>query len=91
MWIRSQEGMSLRQYDGIFINYQRQTEICGDSKSLEIDSDESYFVLGRYESKERALEVLDEIQNKIVYIELVKIGEANPINKDYFIYEMPEE
>lgn len=91
MWIRSQEGMSLRQYDGIFINYHNKTEVCGDSKSLEVDSDESYFTLGRYETKERALEVLDEIQNKIAEVELNKLMPDRWISADDFIYEMPEE
>lgn len=90
MWIRSQDGMSLRQYDGIFVNYLDGLEVCGDSKFQQEDTD-PHFALGRYETEERALEVLNEIQNNISYIELAKIRDAYPISEDDFIYEMPKE
>ena len=91
MWIRSQDGMSLRQYDGIFINYWKEKEICGDAKFLERDSDEAYFTLGRYESKERALEVLDEIQIRMAEIRLHELLPDRFVSVDDLIYEMPEE
>jgi hypothetical protein len=89
MWIRSQ-GMSLRKYDGIFINCLNVKEVCGDAKFQEEDN-HSYFVLGKYKTEERALEVLEEIQNKIAEVELNKIMPDRFISVGDFIYEMPEE
>ena len=53
LWIRSQDKKFLAKVDNIFcIN-----------NTLFYDHHENKAVLGHYETKERALEVLDEIQN----------------------------
>ena len=45
----------------------------------------NYELLGTYKTKERALEVLDEIQNKICPVDLINIGYGT------IVYEMPSE
>ena len=55
-------------------------------------------VLGTYKSKERALEVLDEIQERLINLELVSFEEKGKARSDAFkkeylrcVYEMPKE
>lgn len=77
MWIKHQDKQSLRVYQGICIDYQDENEILGDAPYPEGES-ENYFVLGRYNSKERALEVIGEIEE---HLNLQRSC----------VYEMPEE
>ena len=67
MWIRSQDKKTLVKADKLIIGYDK------DEKVYEIHN--VYDSLGIYKSKERALEVLDEIQSCV-----------NNVN----IYEMPK-
>ena len=46
-------------------------------------------ILGVYKSKERAIEVLDEIQEKIINFEFGKANECLISNE--VVYQMPEE
>ena len=57
MWIRSQDKKTLVKADKLIIGYDK------DEKVYEIHN--VYDSLGIYKSKERALEVLDEIQERI--------------------------
>lgn len=68
MWIRSQDKKTLVKADKLIIGYDK------NEKVYEIHN--VYDSLGTYKSKERALEVLDEIQSCI-----------NNVN----VYQMPEE
>lgn len=87
LWIRSQDRECLMKVDRI--DYDNST----GKHYIVVNGFKTY--LGRYKSKERALEVLDEIQGLIKY----KLETA--INKDginievkdlsYDIYVMPEE
>ena len=61
LWIRSQDGEKIVNCNDIVVN--------GYSIIGYFDKDTEYEDLGNYKSKERALEVLDEIQNKIAYNE----------------------
>ncbi len=74
LWIRSQDKDILVKVDSLLIddnNNDIYTQ-CWVGVNLET------YTLGKYKSKERALEVLDEIQEKIL-----KIEEC--------VYEMPKE
>lgn len=71
MWIRSQDKLRL------FINPKLNIQnFYYDEFSIVDVSDDSGYILGIYESKERAIEVLDEIQSCV-----------NNVN----VYQMPEE
>jgi len=84
LWIRSQSKQSLIKVENI---------------SLEIKKDNVIFItsgewrLGTYKTKERALEILDEIQKKI---NLINLGHdfGSPmidLENPTYIYEMPKE
>lgn len=83
LWIRSQDRRILQKVDNIFLdaNYENKRISTYDGDNIE---------LGTYETKERALEILDEIQNKVNHINKFLL-----VNEDYecddCIYEMPEE
>lgn len=88
LWIRSQNKQSLLKPVSISLD-NLKTSIFG------YYSDDYYQVLGRYKTKERALEVLDEIQKRMIPKD--KKGEYKEIDlilKSYMIpriYEMPKE
>lgn len=93
MWIRSQDKMNLIEVQGFKICYIKNE----DEEYWEI-----YTIgtsLGKYKSKERALEVLDEIDSKImmnkvieIYSNLGDLTFANRANYTYTpIYQMPNE
>lgn len=91
LWIRSQDKESLLKIENISIdneNWVLGNLISDDNKCIC-----DYWKLGHYETKERALEVLDEIQNKI---NLICIGNnfGSPmidLKNPVYIYEMPKE
>lgn len=65
LWIRSQDKKKLYNVRNLELD-NLETGICYESR-------DNFVLLGKYKSKERALEVLDEIQNllqpKIKYIQ----------------------
>ena len=77
LWIRSQDERILQKVDNVYLNanYDNRRICSNDSRDYESD-------LGEYKTKERALEVLDEIQKYILL--------PNTDNSAY-VYEMPEE
>lgn len=83
LWIRSQDRTILRKVDTIGIVEGR------DFWSIDENLTVSF---GKYKTKERALEVLNEIQNKINLINLEHdfgspmVDLKNPT----YIYQMPE-
>lgn len=79
MWVRSQDKKTLVKVDKLIIAYDT------DEKIYEIHN--VYDSLGTYNTKERAIEVLDEIQTWI------EIYEANKNNlfSGHFVYKMPKE
>lgn len=87
LWVRSQDKRILQKVDNIYLNanYDNRRICTNDSRDYESD-------LGEYKTKERAIEVLDEIQNKINLINLgydfgsPMIDLKNPT----YIYQMPE-
>lgn len=76
LWIRSQDKMNLVKVNQVNVDYQNNKQIIANYVgNFQCDY---YEFLGKYETKERALEVLDEIQD---YIN----------NKYGDVFEMPEE
>lgn len=77
LWIRSQKNEKLRQ--GLFkVNEIELGDYDNDMNCLVINN---LYCVGIYKTKERALEVLDEIQNYILL--------PNTDNSAY-VYQMPE-
>lgn len=74
LWIRSQNKKQLSKSNKIYIKLL--------NTEYEILSGDVFYILGSYKTKERALEVLDEIQRFI-------IGWHDGANTK--VYEMPEE
>ena len=98
LWIRSQDRESLVKVDNLYISVGNY--ICYYvEKGKEVPN--TYYrpsgELGRYATKERALEVLDEIQELFIKKDIVK----SELNKDgltmvsmpitCIVYEMPKE
>ena len=64
LWIRSQDKMNLVKVNQININYQNNNQIIANYIPDFVGTQGEYYeYLGTYKSKERAIEVLDEIQN----------------------------
>ena len=87
LWVRSQDKEDLVKVSGMRINYLRENELIGY-----VDYDES-ITLGEYATKERALEVLDEIQ-KMLDGRWIKEKIPSASMQNIFpimLYEMPKE
>lgn len=83
MWIRSQNKQLLGQYKFLFV---RGTEVHAEC-TLDVDT------LGKYETEERAIEVLDEIQNHIGTLEHNKMYIGTPEEQysyEHYIFKMPQ-
>lgn len=82
LWVRSQDKMNLVKVRQVGVNYQDSKQIIANyTPELYENSGEYYELLGTYETKERSLEVLDEIQR---YISLPNIDNS------VYIYQMPQ-
>lgn len=114
LWVRSQDKSMLLKVERLGISFNTRTDL----DRYEIEADD--YPIGDYKTKERAVEILNEIQSKLKgtflmkmkdekyskYIEdgkkyledLNGIGvvtgdrcfDIEPINKDIYVYEMPE-
>ena len=63
LWIRSQDKMNLVKVNQVNVDYQNSKRIIANYIPDFVGTQGEYYeILGDYESKERALEVLDEIQ-----------------------------
>lgn len=83
LWIRSQDKMNLVKVRQISVNYQDNKQIIANYiPELYENSGEYYEILGTYKTKERAIEILDEIQQ---YILLPNIDNST------YVYQMPKE
>ena len=99
LWIRSQDREKLVKVDDIAIN--------GRVIEGYFDKNTEYEDLGVYKSKERALEVLDEIQNLLMPKKMIQCVNLEPVINDLvyipnekvevtplsniIVYEMPKE
>ena len=79
VWVRSQDKEFLMKVDNINLELNRLFTFVGGVTTA--------FTLGTYKSKERALEVLDEIQTWIERYEANK----NNLFSGHFVYQMPKE
>lgn len=94
LWIRSQDKMNLVKIKQINVNYRDNTQIIANYQAeMYENSGEYYELLGIYKTKERALEVLDEIQEAQVgnyhYRCPSNVKVSN--NENTIVYEMPKE
>ena len=81
MWIRSQNKTTLIEVKNI------QTD---DGMILHYNGDETYTMLGEYSTEEKALKVLDMIQNKILENSYFATLHGKILPKDK-VFEMPQE
>lgn len=94
LWVRSQDKKNLVKVRQIGVNYQDNKQIIANYiPELYENSGGYYELLGTYKTKERALEVLTEIQNKI---NLINLGHdfGSPmidLKNPTYIYQMPED
>lgn len=86
LWIRSQDREKMLSNPILIVD---------DNKILTPKNDyrDTHLLLGHYKTKERALEVLDEIENKINLINLGHDFGSPMVDLDNptYIYRMPEE
>lgn len=74
LWIRSQDKKVLIKTDYIeFGEWNNEYRIYINAE-----------ICGKYKSKERALEVLDEIQDRLITL-------CDSMNRHLYVYEMPKE
>ena len=84
LWVRSQDKTNLVKIRQISLNYQNNKQIIANYiPDFYPNSGEYYEFLGVYKTKERALEVLDEIQD---LLQNAYVGGSNRI-----VYQMPAE
>ncbi len=98
MWVRSQDKKILGNFSVINISYEDPTKIIAWSSHLIENEDDSSVDLGEYETEERAIEVLDDIQQ---YVAKNNLGDSY-IHKNFpdgnekvyvvknGVYQMPE-
>ena len=77
LWIRSQNREQLSKPNKLYVKILNE-------ERYEILSGEGFYVLGTYKTKERALKVLDEIQDKIWSLHEYPNDTSN-------VYQMPKE
>ena len=84
LWIRSQDKMNLVKIRQISLNYQDNKQIIANYTPESYENSGVYYeLLGTYETKGRALEILDEIQD---LLQNAYIRNANRI-----VYKMPKD
>lgn len=86
LWIRSQDKEKLVKINSLQYGEYQGTHYINGYCINEVDNID----LGIYATKERAIEVLDEIQNKIKHINKFALVNEN-YECDDCIYEMPKE
>lgn len=86
MWIRSQDKEEL-------VNVQRLSVIDKRVVAVNSEKDGDYTYLGKYESKERTLKVLDNIQQQIISATSSDniYDDGQTINHYEVVFEMPKE
>lgn len=97
LWIRSQKGLTLKKVNELTVEHKA-------GENIYFITDGRYCVLGEYETNERALEVLGEIERAIKCICVVRDTNDEILNnilkekdtkkfmtENLYIYHMPEE
>ena len=94
LWIRSQDKMNLVKIRQISLNYQNNKQIIANYVPDFFENSGAYYeLLGTYKTKERAIEVLDEIQDELIgsdFMHIEKNEEVVLTCGSAKIYEMPE-
>ena len=86
LWIRSQDKMKLVNNCNLYISNEIRNEYVIE------DLSNKYLKLGTYQTKERALEVLDEIQSHLNTMLSINIAPPEYVKTIVnFVYEMPLE
>lgn len=92
LWIRSQDKKNLVKIRQISINYQNNKQIIANyMPELYENSGGYYELLGTYKTKERAIEILDEIQKTIETHILGQVTTEWDVWYKSTVYEMPKE
>lgn len=83
LWIRSQDKRILQKVDNIFLdaNYENKRISTYDGNNTE---------LGTYKTKERALEVLDEIQNILIGKYMISLDYKNALGSNFTSKQIQE-
>lgn len=100
LWVRNQDKTILQKVDNLLISDGNNA---GGTFNIYTNSLPAQNVLGRYKTKERALEVLDEIEERIMLINTINIAKdtdsliacknvltEEKIKRLNYPYQMPE-
>ena len=97
LWIRSQGKRKLVKIDNVLLKGTDTRFVITNYKYSNI-TDEYYFVLGEYKSTERALEVLDEIHQRLIDLQTLEYLQGTITDVRWAknrniscVYEMPKE
>lgn len=92
LWIRTQNRENtVKIINGYGLKYNDKKTIIANYQPDFTDKYDGYYdVLGTYKTKERALEVLDEIQNAILGILYTGFACLSKVT-NCLVYEMPKE
>lgn len=85
LWVRSQDKEQLLKVIGLYYDYQQQKH------HITCITENDYYWVGIYATKERALEVLNEIQNILKPKIIVKSGKPVAETLDGVVYKTPDE
>ena len=102
--MRSQDRMNLVKINQVSLNYQNNKQIIANYIPEIYENSSCYYeLLGTYKTKERALEVLDEIEERIMLINTINIAKdtdsliacknvltEEKIKRLNYPYQMPE-
>lgn len=96
LWIRDQDKTFLMKVDNVNLGIDMNTNEPSRLFTF-IGGATTSFTLGIYKSKERALEVLNEIKERILNLQLIELEEKGKARKDVrmlayleCVYQMPE-
>lgn len=87
MWVRSQNKATLEKVSSISIRAVLNDEKSVEGWSIMTMRPSTYTELGIYKTRERAIEVMDEIEIEIVNIEIRKLDSSYSIPNA--VYQMP--
>lgn len=94
LWVRTQDKMNLVKVRQVGVNYQDNKQIIANyTPELYENSGEFVELLGIYKTKERAIEILDEIQDELISSDFMPIEKNEEVVLtcgSARIYEMPE-
>ena len=92
LWVRTQNKGDLLKIYNITIDSRRNL-LLGNLISNDNASICDYWELGRYKTTERALEVLDEIHQRLIDLQTLEILQDSRFTKRNLncVYEMPSE